>query len=401
MHASNFRPVKRTDDVVRVFARVQELIPARLVLIGDGPQLRKTQQLVSDLNLSDKVHFLGEQDQLEPLLSCADLFLLPSEQESFGLTALEAMNCGVPVIATDIGGLPELVAHGETGYLFPIGETERMAEAAADLLQRSRATRTIREEGEGSRRPGLQREPDHSPVRGVLRGSSAWLDHEYHRLDRDGRRSRFRGGLRCLEIARKKRHGWLHPGEQVHTLVHDHSLDHGHPGQRHHLSLRSRPGLRGRNAIRAVLSGASDRHGDPLCHRGSAFPQAQGVYGLRIPRAAFRCQEPHAGKPPLSDSAGPGLRLHDLRPFADHLRPHGVGYPPDDPGDRRTGDSLHHHGRDRCRQQDTSSADGDHHHGDGGGVCHDPPPPASRHLLSGRHQGGRENGEPERHQLRL
>ena len=81
------------------------------------------------------MHFLGEQDQLEPLLACADLFLLPSEQESFGLTALEAMNCGVPVIATDIGGLPELIAHDETGYLFPIGETERMAEAAAALLR--------------------------------------------------------------------------------------------------------------------------------------------------------------------------------------------------------------------------------------------------------------------------
>jgi len=135
IHASNFRPVKRTEDVVRVFARVQELIRARLVLIGDGPQLRTTQQLVRDLNLSDKVHFLGEQDQLEPLLSCADLFLLPSEQESFGLTALEAMNCGVPVIATDIGGLPELITHAETGYLFPIGETEKMAEAAADLLR--------------------------------------------------------------------------------------------------------------------------------------------------------------------------------------------------------------------------------------------------------------------------
>ena len=135
IHASNFRPVKRTDDVVRVFARVQELVRARLILIGDGPQLRMTQQLVRDLNLSDKVFFLGEQDQLEPLLSCADLFLLPSEQESFGLTALEAMNCGVPVIATDIGGLPELIAHDETGYLFPVGETERMAEAAAALLR--------------------------------------------------------------------------------------------------------------------------------------------------------------------------------------------------------------------------------------------------------------------------
>ncbi len=135
MHASNFRPVKRADDVVRVFARVQELIPARLVMIGDGPQLRKTQELVNNLGLGDKVHFLGEQDQLEPVLSCADLFLLPSEQESFGLTALEAMNCGVPVIATSIGGLPELVVHGETGYLFPIGATEKMAAAAADLLQ--------------------------------------------------------------------------------------------------------------------------------------------------------------------------------------------------------------------------------------------------------------------------
>ncbi len=135
MHASNFRPVKRTDDVIRVFARVQELIPSRLILVGEGPQIRKTQQLVSDLNLSDKVHFLGEQDQLEPLFSCADLFLLPSEQESFGLTALEAMNCGVPVIATDIGGLPELITHAETGYLFPIGETEKMAEAAVALLR--------------------------------------------------------------------------------------------------------------------------------------------------------------------------------------------------------------------------------------------------------------------------
>jgi N-acetyl-alpha-D-glucosaminyl L-malate synthase BshA len=135
MHASNFRPVKRTDDVIRVFARVQELIPSRLILVGEGPQIRKTQQLVSDLNLSDRVHFLGEQDQLEPLFCCADLFLLPSEQESFGLAALEAMNCGVPVIATNIGGLPELITHAETGYLFPIGETEKMAEAAAALLR--------------------------------------------------------------------------------------------------------------------------------------------------------------------------------------------------------------------------------------------------------------------------
>jgi N-acetyl-alpha-D-glucosaminyl L-malate synthase BshA len=135
MHASNFRPVKRTGDVVRVFAQVQELVPSQLILIGEGPEIRMTQQLVSELNLSDRVHFLGEQDHLETLFSCADLFLLPSEQESFGLTALEAMNCGVPVIATDIGGLPELITHGETGYLFPIGETGKMAEAAVALLR--------------------------------------------------------------------------------------------------------------------------------------------------------------------------------------------------------------------------------------------------------------------------
>jgi N-acetyl-alpha-D-glucosaminyl L-malate synthase BshA len=135
MHASNFRPVKRTHDVIRVFARVQEQIPSRLILIGEGPEIRKTHQLVSDLSLSDKVRFVGEQDQLEPLFSVADLFLLPSEQESFGLTALEAMNCSVPVIATEIGGLPELIVHGETGYLFPIGDTEKMAAAAADLLR--------------------------------------------------------------------------------------------------------------------------------------------------------------------------------------------------------------------------------------------------------------------------
>ena len=97
MHASNFRPVKRIGDVVRIFARVRERIPAKLLLIGDGPERLFIQQLVRELKLASDVHFLGEQDQLEPLFFCADLFLLPSEQESFGLTALEAMNCGVPV----------------------------------------------------------------------------------------------------------------------------------------------------------------------------------------------------------------------------------------------------------------------------------------------------------------
>ena len=134
MHASNFRPVKRIADVVRIFARVRERVPAKLILIGDGPERLFIQQLVRELKLTSDVQFMGEQDQLEPLFLCADLFLLPSEQESFGLTALEAMNCGVPVIATSIGGLPEVITHGETGYLFPVGDVADMAASAVALL---------------------------------------------------------------------------------------------------------------------------------------------------------------------------------------------------------------------------------------------------------------------------
>jgi N-acetyl-alpha-D-glucosaminyl L-malate synthase BshA len=134
MHASNFRPLKRIGDVVRIFARVRDKIPAKLLLIGDGPERLFIQQLVRELKLGADVSFLGEQDQMEPLFFCADLFLLPSEQESFGLTALEAMNCGVPVIATDIGGLPEVIIHGETGFLSPVGDIAGMAANALALL---------------------------------------------------------------------------------------------------------------------------------------------------------------------------------------------------------------------------------------------------------------------------
>jgi N-acetyl-alpha-D-glucosaminyl L-malate synthase BshA len=121
-------------DVVRIFAQVHARIPAKLLLIGDGPERLFIQQLVKELKLSVDVYFLGEQDHLEPLFFCADLFLLPSEQESFGLTALEAMNCGVPVIASETGGLPEVITHGETGYLYPVGEIKKMAEKSIELL---------------------------------------------------------------------------------------------------------------------------------------------------------------------------------------------------------------------------------------------------------------------------
>jgi N-acetyl-alpha-D-glucosaminyl L-malate synthase BshA len=134
MHASNFRPVKRVGDVVRIFAKLRQKIAAKLILIGDGPERIFIHQLVKELKLNDQVYFLGEQDHLEPLFFCADLFLLPSEQESFGLTALEAMACGVPVIGTRTGGLPEVIVHGKTGFLFPVGEISAMAKSALELL---------------------------------------------------------------------------------------------------------------------------------------------------------------------------------------------------------------------------------------------------------------------------
>jgi N-acetyl-alpha-D-glucosaminyl L-malate synthase BshA len=134
MHASNFRPVKRVSDVVRIFAKVREQMPSKLLLVGEGPERLFMQQLVKELKLRDDVLFLGEVDYIEQILHCADLFLLPSEQESFGLVALEAMNCSVPVIGARTGGMPEVVVHGETGFLFPVGDINVMAQAAADLL---------------------------------------------------------------------------------------------------------------------------------------------------------------------------------------------------------------------------------------------------------------------------
>ena len=134
MHASNFRPVKRVGDVVRSFRKIRDVMPAKLLLIGEGPERLFTQQLVKELNLKEDVHFLGEQDYIENLLRCSDLFFLPSEQESFGLVALEAQSCGVPVIASDIGGIPEAVIHKETGYLLPVGDVAGMAQGAIELL---------------------------------------------------------------------------------------------------------------------------------------------------------------------------------------------------------------------------------------------------------------------------
>lgn len=134
MHISNFRPVKRVDDVVRVSARVMEEVPARLVFVGDGPDRPMAEERARNLGIGDRVLFLGKQESVAELLSCADLFLLPSESESFGLSALEAMASEVPVVGTRCGGLDELVEDGVTGRLFPVGAVDAMADAGIEIL---------------------------------------------------------------------------------------------------------------------------------------------------------------------------------------------------------------------------------------------------------------------------
>jgi N-acetyl-alpha-D-glucosaminyl L-malate synthase BshA len=134
MHISNFRPVKRVGDVIKVFARVQETLQARLVLVGDGPDAGLARQLAQDLGVIDRVHFTGVVDGVAELLGEANLLLLPSQMESFGLVALEAMASGVPVIASDVGGLVEVVEHGVTGFLAPLGDVDQMAAYAVEIL---------------------------------------------------------------------------------------------------------------------------------------------------------------------------------------------------------------------------------------------------------------------------
>ncbi len=135
VHTSNFRKVKRVEDVIQIFAKVQKKIPSKLLLIGDGPERRNMETLCRKLELCDEIRFLGKQDAVEELLSLADLFLMPSASESFGLAALEAMACEVPVVSTNVGGLPEVNIHGETGYLADLGDVEAMANFAVDILK--------------------------------------------------------------------------------------------------------------------------------------------------------------------------------------------------------------------------------------------------------------------------
>jgi N-acetyl-alpha-D-glucosaminyl L-malate synthase BshA len=135
MHISNFRPVKRIPDVVEVFARIHREIPSRLIMVGDGPERPRGVEKAQELGVADQVLFLGKHQSVDELLACADLFLLPSKNESFGLAALEALACGTPVVGSSTGGLPEVVRHGETGFLFPLGAVKEMAEAGVSLLK--------------------------------------------------------------------------------------------------------------------------------------------------------------------------------------------------------------------------------------------------------------------------
>jgi N-acetyl-alpha-D-glucosaminyl L-malate synthase BshA len=134
VHTSNFRPVKRVPDVIRIFAEIEKKVNSKLILIGDGPERSSCEYLTRDLNLENSVRFLGKQADVIDVLSIADLFLMPSQSESFGLSALEAMACEVPVVSSSVGGLPELQIHGETGYVAELGDINRMAKYAIDLL---------------------------------------------------------------------------------------------------------------------------------------------------------------------------------------------------------------------------------------------------------------------------
>jgi N-acetyl-alpha-D-glucosaminyl L-malate synthase BshA len=161
IHISNFRPVKRVTAVVDVFSRVRARLPCRLLMVGDGPDLNEAVKLARHLGVFDQVDFVGEQDLLVPLLSAADAFLLPSAQESFGLAALEAMACEVPVIASRVGGIPEVVQHGVSGFLHAPEDLDGMAQSAVQMLEDAELHRRI---AQAARRTAVERFSDREIV---------------------------------------------------------------------------------------------------------------------------------------------------------------------------------------------------------------------------------------------
>ena len=154
LHISNFRQVKRVKDTILILNEVLKSMPAKLILIGDGPDRTDAEHLSRDLGISEHVRFLGKQSAVVELLSCADVFLLPSQSESFGLSALEAMSCGTPVIASNIGGIPEVVSHGETGYVAEFGDINRMAKYVKELLTNEKKWKVF---SENSRKAAVEK----------------------------------------------------------------------------------------------------------------------------------------------------------------------------------------------------------------------------------------------------
>lgn len=135
IHTSNFRKVKNTQDVIRIFQKINDVIPSKLLMVGDGPERRKTEELARHLEVSQNVRFLGKQDAIEEILSVSDLFLMPSSSESFGLAALEAMACHVPVVSSNADGLPELNVDSVSGFLSDVGDIDDMAKHAIHILE--------------------------------------------------------------------------------------------------------------------------------------------------------------------------------------------------------------------------------------------------------------------------
>jgi len=143
-HVSNFRPVKRIGDVIEIFYRIQKKLPAKLIMVGEGPERKEAEQLCNTLKIEDKVVFLGNSSEVDKILSFSDLFLLPSKTESFGLAALEAMASGVPVISSDSGGIPEVNIQGVSGFLSPVGAVDEMAQNAINILRDSKTLKVFK-----------------------------------------------------------------------------------------------------------------------------------------------------------------------------------------------------------------------------------------------------------------
>lgn len=173
VHISNFRPVKRVTDVVHIFFRVCQELPCRLLLVGDGPELAIAERTARELGVRERVEFVGTVAEVEDVLASADLFLLPSETESFGLAALEALACEVPVVASSAGGLPEVVVDGETGFLLPVGDVEGMSRAALRLLRDQELRRRF---GTAGRRDAQERFGREAAVEGYRKVYKRALD---------------------------------------------------------------------------------------------------------------------------------------------------------------------------------------------------------------------------------